>query len=326
MSPISYQILQTLAGGGFYSGQALGNQLGLTRAAVWKHIQQLQNFGVEINSIRGKGYRLPEPLELLDSSQIRAGLAEHVESSISRFDCFAQVGSTNSHLTEWALKNPGAKAAICLAESQSAGRGRRGKKWFSPFARNIYLSCAWRFDQGLSALSGLSLAVGVLIADLIEQRWSKKIHLKWPNDLLYENKKLGGVLIELSGDFSGDCFVVVGIGLNYAMPSAQIKNIDQPVCDLSSMGIQVSRNLLVIELINRLIDLFEKYTSQGFEHYKDSWLARAAFLNEAVKLSLGEKEIFGTFCSVDSQGSLVLDVGGEKRMFSGGEMSLRSIS
>ena len=129
----------------------------------------------------------------------------------------------------------GRSGLVCTAEQQTAGRGRRGREWISPFGRNLYVSTVWEFTQGAAALEGLSLAVGVAVAQALKGLGLPEVQLKWPNDIQHEGKKLGGVLLEMVGDASRQCQVVVGIGVNVAMPGAAANAIDQAWTDISRM-------------------------------------------------------------------------------------------
>ncbi|MDX1654152.1 MAG: biotin--[acetyl-CoA-carboxylase] ligase, partial [Candidatus Competibacteraceae bacterium] len=238
------RLLEVLGDGRFHSGEELARALGVSRAAVWKHLNSLGRRGLEVHAVRGRGYRLPNPLELLDPEGIRAQLSPSVQGRLAQLEVFDQIDSTNSYLLTRAKAGaPG--GSVCLAERQSAGRGRRGRQWISPFAANLYLSVLWRYPDGPALLSGLSLAVGVAMARALEGVGVVGVGLKWPNDLLWRDQKLGGILLEFGGESSGPCQVVTGVGLNVTMPKEPALDIDQPWPDLTTvLGLGLSRNRL----------------------------------------------------------------------------------
>ena len=208
------KLLSLLADGEFHSGDDLGVALGVTRAAVWKQIQRLQeDRGLDIFSVKGKGYRLASPIDLLDSSKIKGNLSASAKLLVSDVQVFGSVTSTNDIAMKHA-EAQGRPGYVCVAEQQTAGRGRRGRPWVSPYGTNIYLSLVWDFFDGAAALEGLSLAVGVVVANALKAKGLAGVELKWPNDVLVEGAKLGGILLEMTGDPSGHCQVVLGVGIN----------------------------------------------------------------------------------------------------------------
>jgi BirA family biotin operon repressor/biotin-[acetyl-CoA-carboxylase] ligase len=320
-------LLALLADGDYHSGSELGELLGVSRTAVWKHLQKLAELGVELDSSRGRGYRLPGGLELLSAESINARLAKG--GPPLTLEVLPLVDSTNSRLMAAADRLP--VGAVCIAEQQSAGRGRRGRAWVSPFARNLYFSVLWRFDGGAAELEGLSLAVGVCIADALESLGLSGVTLKWPNDVLADNKKLAGILLEMSGDPAGACHLVVGVGINVEMSQASAAEIDQPWVDVASLAqrqglAQISRNELCACVLTKLAALLSQYSAQGFAHWRERWMARAAFLGEPVKLLTATQETHGTFIGVDNSGALRLASATGEQLIYGGEVSLRSSS
>jgi BirA family biotin operon repressor/biotin-[acetyl-CoA-carboxylase] ligase len=220
------KILDILKDGEFHSGEALGEKVGCSRTAVWKHLQKLEALGLLVETTKGTGYRIVGGVELLDGEAIARALSATASPHLSRIDVFQSIDSTNTYARELAEKES-ASGAVILAEQQTAGRGRRGKTWVSPFAANIYLSVVWDFEQGAQSLEGLSLAVGVAVKRALTAHGVAGVKLKWPNDIYVEQKKLGGILLEMIGDPAGHCTVVVGVGLNIAMPTQQGSAIEQ---------------------------------------------------------------------------------------------------
>lgn len=294
----------------------------MTRAGVWKRLQGLTALGIAVESVKGRGYRVPGGLNLLSQQEIATGLPSEAQRLLATLSCLHEVDSTNQYL----LRQDAVRGDVCLAERQSAGRGRRGRIWRSPFGQNLYLSLRWQYEQGVAALEGLSLAVGAIIALVLEQNFNiTGLQLKWPNDLLLHGRKLGGVLIEVGGDLTGDCAVVVGVGLNVSMSRAVgTEAIDQPWTDLLMQGRSVDRNQLAVALLSQLLPALVSYPQLGFGHYRQAWLQRAAFIGQEVELTMPGRNLSGVMLGVDSGGSLVIEVGGQQHTFVGGEVSLRA--
>lgn len=322
-------ILALLADGEFHSGRELGQQLGVSRTAVWKHLQKLEQFGLALESAKGRGYRLEGGLELLDQQTVLAHLHGSARASVSELEVFPLIDSTNTRAMTRAAQ--GQSGYVCLAELQSAGRGRRGRTWVSPFGKNIYLSITWSFDGGAAALEGLSLAVGVVLARVLRDLGIEDIALKWPNDILCHGRKLAGVLLEMTGDPAGVCQVVVGVGLNVAMPPFSEHQIDQPWVDaqtlLAEAGLPpVSRNFLAAALIDELLPLLQNYQNDGFQAYRADWMALDAFAGCQVEVRAADKAVYGLARGVSETGALCLEIEGQRQHFYGGEVSLRAVS
>lgn len=314
-------LIKILADGRFHSGESLGVVLGVTRAAVWKRLQGLIELGVAVESVKGRGYRIPGGLCLLDAQAILSQVSAEASRLLNHLSCLDQVDSTNQYL----LSSQSVRGDVCLAERQTSGRGRRGRTWVSPFGQNIYLSVRWQYEQGVTALEGLSLAVGVLVAEvLVEEFGVVGLKLKWPNDLLLGGGKVGGVLVEVGGDLTGDCAVIVGVGLNVSMSNAVVSVIDQVWSDLLQAGIVVDRNNLSAKIISRLLPAMEAYPEMGFAPYRQRWLKYAAYLDQPVVLTAPGRAEVGVLRSIDTVGRLIIDVDNEPKVFSGGEISLRS--
>lgn len=226
------RLIQLLADGERHSGAALAAELGISRAAVCKAVARAsQKLGLDILAVKGQGYRLTAPLELLDPRDIQARLSSAVREHAGPIHCFDQIDSTNAWLLEQSTQ--GAASGTCvLAERQTAGRGRRGRVWHSPFGSNLYLSMLWRFDAGPAALGPLSLAAGTAVAQALQYLGVSGVQLKWPNDIHWQARKLGGLLIEVAGETHGPSQAVLGLGLNIRMPDGAKDRIDQPWVDL----------------------------------------------------------------------------------------------
>lgn len=322
-------ILGLLSDGSFHSGQELGDALGVSRAAVWKHLQKLEALGLNLQSIKGKGYCLTGGLDLLSSSRIVTLLDPNVRGLLGNIDVFSVIDSTNAQaLLVGAEQGCG---YVCLAEQQTAGRGRRGRTWVSPFGKNIYLSVGWSFDGGAAELGGLSLAVGVALADMLHSLGLSDIQLKWPNDVLWRGRKLAGILLEMTGDPAGVCHVVVGVGINIAMSSVAAESIDQPWVDLQSIvatQTQVGawgRNELVARFLAGLLPLLANYKVDRFACYRSRWEALNAYAGQQVEVRMATSVVAGVLLGVNESGALRLCTAEGERLFHGGEVSLRAV-
>ena len=269
--------------------------------------------------------------EPLDETRILLALAEATRARLRDFALLPVVDSTNAEVLR-RMAAGGGGGMVCAAERQTAGRGRRGRRWQSPGGGNVYLSVGWRFARaargaeeggGMGALSGLSLAVGVAVIDALEDCGVAGCSLKWPNDILFEGAKLGGILIEMAGGDAGRA--VIGVGLNVAMPGAAGRSIEQAWTDIARVKPGgISRNLLLAALLDRLFALLEDYDRRGFAPWREGWRRRDAFLGREVSLISGSKRITGTCLGVSDSGALRLRVDGGEQVFHGGELSLRA--
>lgn len=316
------EILNILADGEYHSGEEIGAHLGVSRAAVWKQLQKLEALELEIESVKGRGYRLLGGLDLLDSVKIKHALSPQATVALGQLDIFPLIDSTNS-AAAIAIREGRGEGYCCFAEQQSAGRGRRGRQWQSPFGRNIYMSQVWEFQSGASALEGLSLSVGLAVLRALDGFGVAGLGLKWPNDVLHENKKLAGILLEMQGDPAGVCQVIVGVGLNVNMSGSDTDGITQPWTDLAQIVGAVDRNKLAAELISALSLVFDEFSAGGFAAHKDEWSRHDAFAGRSVKVQLGEAYVEGVVAGLDRSGGLILSTAEGERVFSGGEVSLR---
>lgn len=320
-------LLPLLAGGEFVSGQELADALGVSRTAVWKQLKKLEALGLEIESSKGKGYCIPGGIELLDSASVMAGLSPLSRQLLSELDLRDTVGSTNAEAMARIAAGSGA-GYVCTAEQQLAGRGRRGREWVSPYARNLYLSVVWEFEQGAAVLEGMSLAVGVAVARALAACNVPAVQLKWPNDLLCDGAKFGGILLEMTGDPAGTCQVVAGIGLNVDMPHVAAAGIDQAWTDVARIcgGAAPGRNLLLAAVLDELLPMLANFETGGFAPWRDEWQALDAFAGKQVVLHSGDHQMAGTACGVDERGALQLQTSTGLQSIFGGEISLRAAS
>lgn len=316
-------LLRTLADGNWHSGEALARESGITRAGLSKRLQKLMQWGLEIETQPGRGCHLVHPLELLDADLIRGALPPALQARLA-VRVLAGTDSTNTRLLDAdAADDPQA----LLAEHQSAGRGRHGRSWHSPFGTNLYLSLAWTFPQWPAALTALPLATGVATAEALAELALPELRLKWPNDLWCGNAKLGGILIEQRGEAGGACRVVIGLGLNVAMRSATTAHIGQPWTTLAEQvgphRAPPSRNALAARILAQWMAMLERFGREGFAPFEPGFRALDLLRNRAVTLALPEGELTGIARGVDEDGALLVDAGDGRRRILSGEVSLK---
>ncbi|MCT8860915.1 bifunctional biotin--[acetyl-CoA-carboxylase] ligase/biotin operon repressor BirA [Shewanella xiamenensis] len=309
------EILGLLSSEHFVSGEELATQLGISRAAVSKHVDALEDYGVAIYSVKGRGYKLANPISLIESARL-------IQSIDNRCFYFDEILSTNgfmlSHTSE--LKS----GDVCVAEYQSAGRGRRGRTWVSPYGHHLYFSQFWSFPQGMAQAMGLSLVVACSLVEVLKSFGVDNIGVKWPNDIYLNYKKLAGILIEMSGQADSECQLIIGIGVNMAMSEDQGKGIDQPWSDLSSLTDMPNKTDLVIALhkqLKRDIQLFER---EGLAAFKTRWQQADLFYGKEVRLLMGENHVDGICRGIDEQGAVLLETADGIQAYIGGEISLRA--
>ncbi|ASD65768.1 bifunctional biotin--[acetyl-CoA-carboxylase] ligase/biotin operon repressor BirA [Pseudoalteromonas piscicida] len=318
-------ILAALNKGEFVSGQELGAQLGISRAAIAKHIAALQEMGVDIFRVNGRGYKLNYSLPLIHQSKLNTLWQQQFQSECP-IEYHAIIDSTNSELMRRLQDKQNMDSGhVLVAEMQQAGRGRRGRVWQSPFGANLYYSYYWQFDAGMQAAMGLSIAVGLAVYDALKVLYGISIELKWPNDIYLNQQKLAGILVELEGQVEGPCHLVIGIGLNICMPESASKHIDQAWTDLQTHLGQIDKNQLVVQLTHSLSERLAQYKESGLSEMVTEWNSLNVFKGDAVTLSTGQREWRGICEGIDMQGGLLLRQDGELRAFYGGEISLRKV-
>lgn len=317
------KLLEILADGRFRSGEVLGAYLGVSRAAVWKQLRALKHLGVDIQAVRGRGYRVAYPIEFLNADALRSRMTASALATVARLEIIAELDSTNTYLKRLAQEGaPG--GTVCLAETQRAGRGRLGRVWVSPFASNLYLSMLWRFADGPAALAGLSLVAGVALVQALKHFVPQGLGLKWPNDVQWQGHKLAGVLIEVAGESAGPSHAVIGIGINVRMPESAAQDIGQPWTDLARcLGDAPSRNALAAAVLDALIESLRGFESDGLAPFLEAWREHDVMTGKSVQLRLPNGVIAGEAQGIDANGALVLRVGDELRRFAAGEISLR---
>ncbi len=287
-------------------------------------MQTLQQLGLDCHSVSGKGYRLSTPLELLERGAILAAMPLLGRSLVSEIELPSEIDSSNRYLmakVSQRLKH----GHVCIAERQTAGRGRRGRPWLSPFARNIYMSFYWRFEMTPDVLSGLALAIAVGVIRALKKLEIEDVGLKWPNDILWHGRKLAGILLEMQGESAGPYHVVIGVGLNVDMGNDKSSiEIDQPWVDLHHIATQpISRNKIAGVLLAELLLVAEQFQHSGLPPFLDEWLAADVYAGKSVIVQQAGGETTGYARGIDSRGALLLETDTGMRQFHSGEVSLR---
>lgn len=305
MRTLAFQVLSRLSHEHFTSGAALARELNVSRSAISDALKGAQQHQVDIFSLTRRGYRLATPLELLDVDVIRAGLGE-IAHRVD-VDVVSEIDSTNTAMLQRA--HAGAASGSCLAaEIQTAGRGRRGRRWQSAFGASLTFSLLWRFDKGAAQLGGLSLVVGLALVRALRAAGVTHAMLKWPNDVLVEHEKLAGILIETSGDMLGPTAAVIGVGLNVRLPSGTKTAIDQPSTDVAQHVAQtVSRNQLLAALLRELVPMLTVFNRDGFVSFRAPWLAAHALHEQEVTVSQSDGNFAARVIDVAPDGSLVVE-------------------
>lgn len=305
------------------TGDALAQGTGLTRAAVWKRIEALRGAGVRIEATPGRGYALAAPLELLECDRILQALAPEVHPRIAALEVAWSLDSTNSELLR--RQTPAGGAMVLLAEQQTGGRGRRGRAWASPVAANLYLSIARHFSGGLARLGGLSLVAGIAVAEALRAQGFADVGLKWPNDLVVDGRKLGGLLVEGGGEHGGPIRAVIGIGINVRMPETFAAAIDQPWIDLAAMAASApSRNAIAAQVLTRLLPVLEQFDEEGLAPFLPRYASLDALAGREVLIHSAASTEQGLAEGIAADGALRVRMAGRIRNVHAGEVSVRT--
>jgi BirA family transcriptional regulator, biotin operon repressor / biotin---[acetyl-CoA-carboxylase] ligase len=321
-------LLRALAPGLAVSGEALGRELGISRAAVWKAVRRLAALGLEIEALPGRGYRLPQPISLLDAAVIRAALPAEISARVGVLEVLADTDSTNARVL--AAERPVGELVVCLAEYQSAGRGRRGRHWLSPPGAGVCLSVGGRLPAAPSDYAALPTAVGVASAAALEALGVPGIGLKWPNDLLLDGGKLGGILIELRGESQGPATLSVGLGLNMWLgPGARAEIAESgglPPADLASRAGDAlpERNTVAAALIAAIAGCLDRAPEGLSDAVLSGWRQRDCLWGRAVRVEDAGAGRVGIARGLDPSGALLLETAdGSRQRVTAGEVTLR---
>jgi BirA family transcriptional regulator, biotin operon repressor / biotin---[acetyl-CoA-carboxylase] ligase len=324
---LTFSVLRLLADGEFHSGEDLARYLGMSRASVHNALQDIGVYGLTLHSVRGRGYRLANPPQWLDARSI----AKHLGRQAGEFhlEILDSASSSNTLLLQRARQDgagggmPG--GSVLAVEWQGGGRGRMGRAWHSGLGSALTFSLLWRFECGLSALSGLSLAAGVALIRALRQLGIEGAQLKWPNDAIGGKGKLAGILVEAQGDMLGPSAVVIGIGINLSLPQAMAERIDQPAACLAEMTDALpDRNLLLAVLLRELGNVLRSFAASGFPALRAEWESYHVLQNRPVRLSLPDgKTVTGMARGVTDDGALRVETSQGMQTFNAGEISLR---
>jgi BirA family biotin operon repressor/biotin-[acetyl-CoA-carboxylase] ligase len=318
-------LLALLATGTEWSGSALASQLGITRAAVWKQIERLRALGLAVDGAAGRGYRLDAPVEMLDAARIETAISPEQRDRVGAIDVHWQIDSTSSELA----RHVGASMAprACLAEIQSQGRGRRGRLWRMPLGGGIAVSFLRRFEDGMATLAGLSLVAGIAVLRALADSGADGAALKWPNDVVADGRKLGGILVELGGDALGPCHAIIGIGINLRIGAGPGATIDQPWTDLAALthGAIPSRNFVAGRVLSRLAEALGIFAEQGFSAFEHEYAEHDALRDREIAVSNGGENWTAIAKGVTSRGALKVMRDGAELHIDSGEVSVRGV-
>jgi BirA family biotin operon repressor/biotin-[acetyl-CoA-carboxylase] ligase len=322
-----WRLARRLADGRFHSGQSLAEEFGVSRSTVWNALRDLQERGVELHAVRGKGYRLPFPVDWFEEDRVLAGLEPSVRRRV-RVRVLAEADSTNNRLLAVPPPEPG-NALVCLAEFQTGGRGRSGRRWLSPPGSGICLSLAWQFQRPPGNLSALSIEAGLAVREALLSLGIPGVMLKWPNDLVVRAGKLGGLLLELRAEGNGPCHAVIGVGINFRLPRGLAGDIESSgglaPADLSEAcdGEIPDRNALAARIVALLFDRLEMFEAGAMDRPANEWRAADALFGRTVAISTGQGSLVGRAAGIDSDGALRLDTGGKIERITAGDVKVR---
>lgn len=320
LSSTILKVLDILNDGSVHTGSDISATLGISRTAVWKIIQRLKKYNVDIQS-QHQGYRLNFPLILFDKQKIESLLKEPRIT----LEIFENIPSTSDYLTnKTSLKN----INVCLAEYQSRGRGRLGRAWLSPFGQNIYCSFSYIFNKDMSEMSGLSLVIGILTVRALESLSPKlKFLLKWPNDIYLNNQKMGGILINLIAEAHGSCTAIMSMGLNINMKDRELAGVNQPWTSLEhALNEKLDRNMIIVRIIQSILKGMDVFQEKGIEPFLLEWKQYDLLENKKVSINTGTEIVSGLAKGINPQGCLLLELpSGNLEKFSCGDAMLLKI-
>ena len=325
------RLLAQLADGELHSGAALAAQMGVSRTAVWKLVADLRRLGIAVESVDRRGYRLERPVELLDPERMRAAACDAGLGLPDALEVLFEVGSTNDQLYAASAPPPGAPRVL-FAELQTAGRGRRGRSWLAPFGSGLTFSVAWTFAECPADLSALGLALGVASAEALKSVGAAETMLKWPNDIVWRQRKLGGLLLQLKSEAGGSASIVAGLGFNVALPAASRVALAvpgaTPVADLAEvLGLRVpGRNALAARLVSAMVTALDEFGRAGFAPFAARWAALDSLSGAGVRVSQSGLLLEGIALGADRDGALRVDVDGRIERVLSGDVSVRPVA
>lgn len=329
MTALLHPLIKRLSDGKFHSGADLGVDLGVSRAAISKAMKKINALGLEVHSVKGKGYRMESAVSLLDADQIRNEVSRKSASKIQDLQILNSIDSTNSYamrcIQEDLLSPEPGKYTVTLAEQQTSGKGRRGRHWVSPFAQNVYFTMVRLVDTGVIKTEGLSLVIGLAVVRALKSLGVGDLAVKWPNDVLSENKKLAGILLEVSGDVTAVCHLLIGVGINSRCRPEDMEDVSQPWTDIYQVtGKHFDRNILAARTLTHIMQAMDELETHGFRNFQEEWQQVDVMMGKQVELISGTNSQFGVARGISEQGALLFEDATGVRAVSGGEISLRS--
>jgi BirA family biotin operon repressor/biotin-[acetyl-CoA-carboxylase] ligase len=311
------------AGDEFVSGEAISDKLGLTRAAVWKHVESLRSHGYRIDAVPARGYRLAEVPDRLTALELRPLLNTHDLGQV--LHAYEELPSTSDRAKE--LADEGAEhGTVVVAEAQTAGRGRRGRTWASPARRNLYFSVVLRPDLPPARAPEITLVASVALCDALRQA-GVQAGIKWPNDLLASGRKIAGILTELAAEPDRVHWIVLGAGVNV---NARREDFPEELraeatSVLLERGQAAPRALLAAACFTSLEEWLDRHAEEGFGPVREAWRERSVTLGREVIVRADGREIAGTAEDIDETGALLVrSRAGLERILAGDVTLLRS--
>ena len=327
--PLPQRVFQRLDDREFRSGEALATELEVTRAAIWKAVEQLRELGVALDAQTHKGYKLETGVSALDAERIAARLPSAVRAQLESLQVEWTLESTNTRLLD-SFPPAAGTAAVVLAEHQTGGRGRRGRSWIAPPGGALCLSVAWQYADLPADLSALSLVVGLAAVAALDELGVRDVRLKWPNDLITPTGKLGGILIEMRAEAGGPVHLVVGLGLNVMLDEqsrAAVAASGNVADDLQSLRQPApDRNAIVAGFLKHLLPSLQDFPRRGLTPYLPRWSEFDALHGREVRIENLGAITRGVARGIDAHGALLLETPGGVQSFISGEVSVRAES
>jgi len=324
--PLPQRVFQRLDDRAFQSGEALAADLAVTRAAVWKAVEQLRELGVHLDAQSARGYRLANGVSALSTERIGAALPSEVRARLEALQVEWTLESTNTRLLD-SLPPAAGLASVVLAEHQTGGRGRRGRGWIAPPGGAICFSLAWQFPEMPLDLSALSLVTGIAVVDALDAVGAQGVRLKWPNDLVTAQGKLGGILIEMRAEAGGPVHVVIGVGINVLLDEAAraaVAATGNVADDLRAHCAAVpDRNAIVAALLAQLVPVLADFPRHGLAPHLLRWSALDALQGCEVRVENSGEITRGLARGIDSHGALLVETPAGVQRFISGEVSVR---
>lgn len=308
---------------GFLSGERISEQLGVSRAAVWKAVKKLREEGYAIQSVTNKGYRLVSSPDLLTEGELSpllttACLGRTVYS-------YEVTDSTNRRAREEADRGA-PHGSVFFAEEQTGGRGRLGRAWSAPRGEGVWMSVLLRPKLAPADIAQITLLTGLAVCDAIREVTGLPVQIKWPNDIVLDGKKLVGILTEMAAEEDRICALVVGIGVNVNNPAFPEELKDKATSLLLATGKPVSRKELAARILLRLEKEYETFLRQGANAaFRKRYAERCATIGSLVKVVMGNEEFAGTAIGISETGALLVQTGQGIRAVNSGEVSVRGM-